>query len=130
MAAHTRLSDRHPRVAVFTVKNDMHALLLRARLINDFGIACHIVETEELALAGDFSWTPDGAWLMDSESVIQPVAGFAAPAGVGVRRRDVLNGMVGGTRVALVVAPTSVKGFRLIRIDRAVGPLPITRSSA
>ena len=43
---------------------------------------------------------------MDSESVIQPVAGFAAPAGVGVRRRDVLNGMVGGKRVALVVALT------------------------
>lgn len=68
MAVHTRPPDRHPpRVAVFTVKNDIHALLLRARLNSDFGIACHIVESEELSLAGDLSWTGDEAWLLDSE---------------------------------------------------------------
>jgi glutathione synthase/RimK-type ligase-like ATP-grasp enzyme len=55
------------RVAVFTVKNDLHALLLRERMHNDFGIFCHIIETEELSLAGDFSWTCEGAWLNDSE---------------------------------------------------------------
>jgi hypothetical protein len=44
-------------------------------------------------------------WLMDSESCIHPVAGLAAPTGVGVRRREELNGMVGGRRVAPLVAP-------------------------
>ena len=68
MTGPTRLSNRHPRVAVFTVKNDMHALLLRAHLVRDFEIACHIVETDELSVAGDMSWTPDSSWLMDSES--------------------------------------------------------------
>ena len=51
-AAHNRAS-----VAVFTVRNDLHALLLRERLRDEFEISCHIVETEELSLAGDFSWT-------------------------------------------------------------------------
>lgn len=68
MTGHTRLPDRHlPKVAVFTVKNDLHALLLRARL-SRFGISCRIVESEELSLAGDCSWTADGAWLLDSEA--------------------------------------------------------------
>ena len=67
MASHRRLPHTEARVAVFTVKSDLHALLLRQRLMNDFGIPCHIVETEELSLAGDFSWTCEGAWLNDSE---------------------------------------------------------------
>lgn len=66
MAENLRL-PRAARVAVFTVKNDLHALLLRERLMGDFGIFCHIVETEELSLGGDLSWTCEGAWLSDSE---------------------------------------------------------------
>ena len=45
-------------------------------------------------------------WLIDSESVIQPAAGLAPPTGVGVRRRDVLNGSAGVTRVGPAVAST------------------------
>ena len=67
MARRPGFPRANARVAVFTVKGDLHALLLRKRLIDDFGICCHIVETEELSLAGDFSWTGEGAWLLDSE---------------------------------------------------------------
>lgn len=67
MAENRRLPRTNARVAVFTVKNDLHALLLRERLIDDFGIFCHIIETEELSLAGDLSWTCESAWLSDSE---------------------------------------------------------------
>lgn len=67
MVRDPRATRTQPNVAVFTVRNDLHALLLRERLRDEFGISCHIVETEELSLAGDFSWACEGAWLLDSE---------------------------------------------------------------
>jgi hypothetical protein len=45
-----------PRIGIFSLKNDLHALAVQHRLRHTFGVECLVVETDDLASSGGLTW--------------------------------------------------------------------------
>ncbi len=78
------MSSRRPAVAILTLRNDLHALLVRHELCQVSDVACHIVETDQIAGTGLLTWTSDRL------STAIPCVQTSAPERLNVKALDVV----------------------------------------
>ncbi|GIG20754.1 hypothetical protein Cch01nite_14780 [Cellulomonas chitinilytica] len=61
-----------PKVGIFSLKDDLHALAVQHRLQHRFGVDCVVVETDDLVVSGGLTWHVGGE---DSEVALRARGG-------------------------------------------------------